>query len=84
MAKITDADRLNWLEREAKQGACPGLVSDDNGHWAVSFVCFQDIATGGPKDVSTTFFVTAKEWKRTVRAAIDAAMKPSKKTKKNT
>lgn len=80
MPKTTDTDRINWLEEEVNRGACPALINDDNGHWALSFNGFQNVVTGRPKDVSTTFFVKAKAWKNTVRQAIDATMKQRAKS----
>lgn len=77
---ITDTDRLNWFEAVAKRGGCPALLNDDNGHWAISFTGVQSLACG-PKtvDVSTSFWVKAKDWKKTARQAIDAAMKKDAK-----
>ena len=64
-----DKERLDWLEEQA--GA--GLVSDDNGHWAVSFVGMQNVPEGTePQDIATNFFVEAKEWRDSIREAIDA------------
>ena len=77
MRNITDTDRINWLEKKVNTGACPGLINDDNGHWALVFDGFQNVVTGKPKDVSTTFFIKARDWKNTVRQAIDAKMKVS-------
>ena len=77
---ITDKDRIDWLEKQAKDGCSPGLVNGDNGHWAVSMTGFQNAVCGRKaQDVQTTFCVAAKEWRRSVRAAIDAAMKASTK-----
>lgn len=71
----TDKERIDWLEEQAMNGACPGLVNDDNGHWAVSCSGFQNAVCGEEtQDVETTFFVEAKEWKGSVRDAIDSAM----------
>ena len=74
-ARTTDTQRLDWLERQVKRGACPALVNDDNGHWAVAFDGVQNVVTGRPKDVATTFFIRAERWRSTARRAIDAAMK---------
>lgn len=68
---LTDTERLNWLE---KQYGC-GLINDDFGHWAVSFDGMQNVPKKTPADIQTTFFVEKKQWKKTVRAAIDAAIK---------
>jgi len=71
MTKRTDSERLDWLEKQFGSG----LISDDNGHWAISTNGFQNVVTGGPKAVETSFFVRAKEWKKSARSAIDAEIK---------
>lgn len=73
MAKkeITDTERLDWLE----QAEGYALVSDDRGHWAVVTDGMQSIPLKPPADVATTFFIKKKDWKKSVRKAIDAAMK---------
>lgn len=70
--KRTDTQLLDGLERMVNKGSCPGLINDDNGHWAVSDSGIQNVVTGAPKDVQTTFYIEAKMWRRTVRAAINA------------
>jgi hypothetical protein len=73
---MTDTERIDWLERMDDEGACPAVLSDDNGHWAVSFEGVQNCPDGcEPEDIHTTFFIKAKCWKDTIREAIDAAMK---------
>ena len=74
MKIITDKERLDWME---EQFGC-GLISDDNGHWAFSYSGFQNVVTGWPKDVETTFFVEAKDWKASIRAAIDKKIREDK------
>jgi hypothetical protein len=67
----TDTERLEWLEKQ--DGA--GLISDDNGHWAVSTTGVQKVIEGGsPINLETLFLVFREEWRDTVREAIDAAM----------
>jgi len=69
---MNDTLRLDWLEKQ--QGCC--LVSDDNGHWA--FVCsgFQNVPMGKKaQDIASTFFIEKKDWRPTIRKAIDRAMK---------
>ncbi len=71
---MTDTELLNWLEEQAKQGACIGLVHDDNGHWAVSSSGVQNCLGGpDPEDVDTTFFVFKGEWRDSIREAIEYA-----------
>ena len=76
MKRVTDTDRINFFEKQCNKGSCPALVNDDNGHWAVAESGFQNVVVGKKgQDVHTTFFISAKEWKPTVRQAIDAWMK---------
>lgn len=66
-----DTERLNWLD--SQDGV--GLINDDNGHWAVSFAGFQNVPEGDkPADIFTSFSIEARDWKPSVREAIDAAM----------
>ena len=71
---MNDTERLDWLEAQTKKGACPALLNDDNGHWAVSFEGIQNCPDDGPCDISTAFFVEAGHWHNTIREAIDAAI----------
>ena len=69
----TDTELLDGLEALTKQGGCPGIINDDNGHWAVSGTGMQNCVAGeAGQDVSTSFYVGAAEWKNSVREAIDA------------
>ncbi len=72
IGKITDTQRLNWLEKQ--EGG--GLLSDDNGHWAVSGSGLQNIPSsdGTPAAIASTFFVEKGQWESTIRRAIDKAM----------
>lgn len=70
MGKRTDTERLDWL---AKQGGA-ALVNDDFGHWAVSFDGMQNVPRKTPADIQTMFVIEKKQWKKTIRQAIDAAM----------
>lgn len=59
------------LEELAKIGLCPNVLNDDNGHWAVKFDGYQNVVYGDkPEDVTTTFFVEAKEWKNNIYEAL--------------
>ncbi|HEV8364578.1 MAG TPA: hypothetical protein VGQ52_13770 [Gemmatimonadaceae bacterium] len=72
-ARHTDTGLLDGLEQAAGEGACPGIINDDNGHWAVSDSGIQNVPMDdGPADINTTFFVTADQWKPTIREAIRA------------
>lgn len=76
---MNDKQRIDWLEYKVRHGSCPGLINDDNGHWALVFDGFQSVACGSkPVDVQTTFFVKAKDWRPTIRKAIDAVMAKDK------
>ena len=68
---MTDKQRLDWLEEQ--QGSA--LVSDDHSHWAVATMGMQNIPEKWPGDIETCFFISKKEWKKSIRKAIDAAMK---------
>jgi len=69
----TDTELLDGLEALVKNGDCPGIINDDNGHWAVSGEGVQNVVCGPEtEDVHTTFFVEAKDWKDTIREAINA------------
>lgn len=80
----SDTELLDALESLARNGDCPGiiplgegvkvpgLVNDDNGHWAVSDRGMQNVVCGDePSDVQTSFFIEAKYWRPTIRAAIE-------------
>ena len=69
----TDKEMLDWLQENAEGQA---LVSDDFGRWAVSAIGMQTVPEdiSKPSDIQTAFFVTADEWKPSVREAIAAAM----------
>jgi len=68
---MNDKQRIEWLQKQ--QGSA--LVSDDFGHWAFATCGFQNIPQHPPGDIDTTFFIRKKEWHRTIRQAIDAAIK---------
>ena len=83
--KITDKERLDWLE--TLQGT--GLINDDYGRWAIPECGVQNVTdekgnmiTTKPIKVSSTFFVEAREWKSSARKAIDLAMKKEMKEKR--
>lgn len=71
-SKRNDSQRLDELEALVAQGDCPGIINDDNGHWAVSCTGMQNV-TAGPQatDVCTSFFVPAVLWRNSIREAID-------------
>jgi hypothetical protein len=64
------------LESLAKEGLCPAVVNDDFGNWAVSFSGYQNIPEkpGEPSDIQSSFFIEAKEWKKTIREAFIYAL----------
>lgn len=69
--EITDKYRLDWLE--SIDGL--GLISDDAGRWAVSDGGMQNVPNlDSPIDISTVFTVEGKDWRKSIREAIDAAM----------
>lgn len=67
---MTDTERLDWLERNGHGFA---LINDDNGHWACVGEGTQN-APLGPEaiDIETCFFIEKRDWKDTIREAIDA------------
>lgn len=69
----TDTERIDWLEQHAREGGCPALLNDDNGHWAVSGDGTQNLPSGDqPEDIWTSFVVEAGKWYPSIREAIDA------------
>ena len=69
----TDKRRIDWLEQGAQQGG--GLISDDAGRWAFVTDGTQNIPNSKKAiTITTTFFIDAHEWRRSVRDALDAAM----------
>ena len=56
-------------------GYCPNLLNDDAGRWAVAFDGMQSVGIGDEaKDVSTSFFVQAKQWHSNIRQALIIAL----------
>jgi hypothetical protein len=70
MTALTDTERLDWLEEN--QGYA--VVSDDFGHWACVSEGMQNVPLKAPGDIATSFFIQKKQWKKSVRKAIDGAM----------
>ncbi len=68
--KYTDTDLLNALEHAEKKGACPGLIADDAGRWAVADDGLQPLPGKIPMTMNTTFFVDKRQWKNSIRKAI--------------
>ena len=69
----TDTELLNGLEQAVANGACPGILNDDSGHWTVAEDGMQNISLdGGPFDCQTTFFVEKGSWHTSLRGAIVA------------
>jgi len=71
--KITDKERIDWLENKFNYGHSPALVTDDNGHWAVSFIGIQNVSFK-KRDLDVMICVKTKQWKKTIRKAIDYAI----------
>lgn len=69
-------DYLKKLQELSEEGACPCLLNDDNGHWALTFEGYQDVPMGDkPIDINTSFFVEKKYWKNTIDKAIEFSLK---------
>lgn len=78
----TDTERLDWLEKQDGYG----VISDDNGRWAVPDSGTQNLADAEghyacdtPIDISCEFFVPAEAWRPSIREAVDAAMEKEAK-----
>lgn len=69
---MTDSELIDCLEK--LDGF--GLISDDFGRWAVTSCGFQNVPDdiNVPSDITTSFFVQAKDWKPTIREALNAAL----------
>ncbi len=79
MKKYTDTELIDYLEQQGKQGACPGLINDDGGRWAVSEEGTQNCPSKQCSDIWTLFSVKKNEWKKTVRGALTAYIEEGKK-----
>lgn len=72
---LSDTELLDSLEKMTKEGACPGIIFDDNGHWAVSFDGTQNVPGSYEAEyVFTTFEVEADKWRSSIREAISLAI----------
>ena len=59
------------LEKLVNDGYCPGLIYDDNDHWALSLEGTQNVPIGpDPQDIATSFFVSVEMWCDTPQLAI--------------
>lgn len=59
------------VERLVDDGHCPGLIFDDNGHWALPLEGTQNCPMGpGPQDIATSFFIEGDMWAETAPLAI--------------
>ena len=66
-----DAAAWEVVEKLVNDGYCPGLIYDDNGHWALSLEGTQNVPIGpDPQDIATSFFVSADMWCDTAFLAI--------------
>jgi len=59
------------IESLTSLGECPSILYDDNGFFAVTGDGSQEVTYGDePTDLNTSFFVEAKQWKKTIREAL--------------
>jgi len=59
------------VEKMTSEGACPAIINDDNGHWAMALDGMQNCVDGSETmDVATTFFAPKSLWCDTVPLAI--------------
>lgn len=71
LGEMFDKRRIDWLEQQNGFS----LVSDDAGRWAVVTSGIQNSPDPDkPIEIETTFWITANEWKDSIREAIDAVM----------
>jgi hypothetical protein len=65
---MTDTELLNWLEQHAVGF---GVVSDDNGHWAVVEDGMQSLPDGpDPQFISTSFLIEADQYRLPALTAV--------------
>lgn len=65
------ADAWLIVDKMEKEGYCPALLSDDNGHWAFATDGIQNVPLGEePEDIETTFFVPKNRWADSAPLAI--------------
>lgn len=58
-----------------RQGCCPALVNDDNGHWAISFNGMSPVFDSDePRDMDIVTFVDKAEWQNTIEEALAYAV----------
>jgi hypothetical protein len=68
---MTDKERIDWLE---SQFGC-GLISDDNGHWTLSYDGIQNLPMSEEaEDIATSFFIDRDDWRNSIRGLIDEWM----------
>lgn len=73
---------LDWLEDITREGYCPAVLFDDNGHWTVAFDGCQNVPMEeGPCDISTSFWAEKDCWYPTLREAIMEAMNEIRREK---
>ena len=72
--KRTDMERLDFLD---KYGGT--LISDDGGRFVATFSGFGPIPERNAKSGAWTFLAKASEFRKGVRAAVDAAMLDAEK-----
>jgi hypothetical protein len=70
------ADAWMLVEKEVERGACPALINDDNGHWALVFDSFgtAPMEKNEIYDATTTFFVEKGMWYKSAPRAICMAV----------
>lgn len=63
------------IEELTKLGAAPNILYDDAGHFAISGEGFQNVVEDGPEDVQLTCWVDKKDWKNSLREALESYLK---------
>lgn len=63
---------LELLAFFEQHGSGCALISDDNGHWAVSTSGMQMVPGKEPTDLETCFWVEKEKWKNSIQEALQA------------
>ncbi len=58
------------LQELTEFGFSPHLLHDDNGHWAITFTAYQNVALNKkPEAIEIAFLIEAEFWKNTIKEA---------------
>lgn len=68
-------DIIKILNELVETGACPALINDDDGHWAVSDDGIQQVPDDSPSTIYTAFIVEKDMWKDSIEEAVEYYLK---------